>query len=130
MWVQYGVELGVAGLATIVFLCWYLVNRNRRLRKLALTNRQSPGDLADRDAVLHGHMLAMLAGLLVTGSFLSNAYYPLTYMALGMAAAALLGSPLMNQLEATSAGTAKAPSAAEAARGTSRGVTRIRRRQK
>jgi hypothetical protein len=32
--------------------------------------------------------------VLVTGSFLSNAYYPLMYMALGMAAATMLGSPL------------------------------------
>lgn len=130
MWVQYGVELGVAGLATIVYLCWYLTNRNRRLRKLALASRKAPGDIADRDAVLHGHMLAMLAGVLVTGSFLSNAYYPLTYMALGMAAAALLGSPLMSRLESPEADQPPPPSAAETARGTTRGVTRIRRRQK
>ena len=38
-------------------------------------------------------MMAMMAGTLVTGSFLSNAYYPLMYMMLGIAAASLLGSP-------------------------------------
>ena len=58
--------------------------------------------MAQRDTVpgardeeaLAGHMLAMLTGLLVTGTFLSNAYYALTYMALGMGAAVLLGTPL------------------------------------
>lgn len=130
MWVQYGVELGVAGLCTFVYLCWYLVNRNRRLRKLALNARTTPGDLGDREAVLHGHALAMLAGVLVTGSFLSNAYYPLTYMALGIAGAALLGSPFREQLEGiVNGGGALAP-APEQPPGNTRGVTRLRRRPK
>jgi len=99
MWVQYGMELGVAGLTAIVLACWYLVTRNKWLRQVALTYRRAPGDAADREAVLAGHILAMLAGTLVTGSFLSNAYYPLTYMSLGLAAAVLLGSPVREQLE-------------------------------
>lgn len=130
MWVQYMVELGVAGLCTIIYLCWFLVNRNRRLRQLALSQRKTTGDIPDGEAVLHGHMLAMLAGLLVTGSFLSNAYYPLTYMALGIAGAALLGSPFREQLEGVASGAStKAPSP-EPVPGNTRGVTRLRRRAK
>ena len=34
-----------------------------------------------------------MAGMLVTGTFLSNAYTPLLYMGLGLCGAALLGSP-------------------------------------
>lgn len=94
MWIQYGVELGVLGLVSIVTLCWFLFRRLRRWRKLALANRRAPGDPMDKEAILLGHVMAMLTGTLVTGSFLSNAYYPLTYMSLGIAAAALLGSPL------------------------------------
>jgi hypothetical protein len=131
MWVQYGVELGVAGLCTIVYLCWYLVNRNRKLRRLALQHRKTTGDVFDGEAVLNGHMLAMLAGVLVTGSFLSNAYYPLTYMALGIAAAALLGSPFRDQLETSLRGGAAPPvvSAGPQPERT-RGVTRLPRRPK
>ncbi len=87
MWVQYGMELGVAGLVAIVALVRSLVKGLNRLR-----HRIGSGSAVDRaDAILAGHMLAALAGMLVTGSFLSNAYYPLTYMILGLASAALLG---------------------------------------
>lgn len=92
-WVQYGVELGVAGLATFALLCWTLWHGlSLQRRQAALLAPQDPR--AAEEATLAGHMMAMLAGVLVTGSFLSNAYYPLMYMALGLAAATLLGSPL------------------------------------
>lgn len=94
MWVQYGVELGVAGLAAIILLAYTVVRRNRENRKFALALRQRLGKVAMEEATLAGHVLAMLAATLVTGSFLSNAYYPLTYMALGLAAAVVLGFPL------------------------------------
>jgi hypothetical protein len=101
------------------------------LRRLALQHRKTTGDVFDGEAVLNGHMLAMLAGVLVTGSFLSNAYYPLTYMALGIAAAALLGSPFRDQLETSLRGGAAPPvvSAGPQPERT-RGVTRLPRRPK
>jgi hypothetical protein len=68
----------------------------------------------------------MLAGALVTGSFLSNAYYPLTYMALGIAAAGLLGSPLWARLESTT-GDPSTSSPQSEPRTSGRGVTRLRR---
>jgi O-antigen ligase len=94
MWVQYGMELGVAGLAAIVILCRFLIKRIRANRLQALAMSHTAGKLAMSEATLAGHVLAMLAATLVTGSFLSNAYYPLTYMALGLAAATTLGYPL------------------------------------
>jgi len=101
-WVQYGVELGVAGLALFIMLCAGLVKGLRRLLKKATALRgQHPA--AMEEGILAGHMLAVLAGVLVTGSFLSNAYYPMMYMALGMAGATLLGSPLADVQMATPA---------------------------
>lgn len=96
-WVQYGMELGIAGLVLFVTLCVGLVKGLRQLRKLAAALRERHPAAKDEE-ILAGHMLAMLAGVLVTGTFLSNAYYPLMYMALGMAGATLLGSPLAEQL--------------------------------
>jgi hypothetical protein len=91
--VQYGMELGVAGLVLFVMLCAGLVKGLRLLRKKAVALRDQHPAAKDEE-ILAGHMLAVLAGVLVTGSFLSNAYYPMMYMALGMAGATLLGSPL------------------------------------
>jgi hypothetical protein len=92
-WVQYGMELGVAGLAAFVALCAASVNGLRRARTAAAAWRgQYPA--ADDEGVLAGYMLALLAGVLVSASFLSNAYYPLLYMSLGIVAAVLLGNPL------------------------------------
>jgi hypothetical protein len=92
-WVQYGMELGIAGLVLFVMLCVGLVKGLRHLRKKAAALRDRHPAAKDEE-ILAGHMLAVLAGVLVTGSFLSNAYYPMMYMALGMAGATLLGSPL------------------------------------
>ncbi|MEP6591349.1 MAG: O-antigen ligase family protein [Gemmatimonadota bacterium] len=92
-WVQYGMELGVAGLVTFALLCRTVVGGLRKLRKAAQLQRDTHPAARD-EAILAGHMLAMLTGLLVTGSFLSNAYYALTYMGLGVGAAVLLGTPL------------------------------------
>jgi hypothetical protein len=62
------------------------------MRQAAVASRLTVAD-AGAYEVQAGHMLAVLAGVLVTGTFLSNAYYPMMYMALGMAGATLLGSP-------------------------------------
>lgn len=92
-WVQYGMELGIAGITLFVLLCRTVIGGLRRLRKAAALQRDSHPAARDEE-ILSGHMLAMLAGLLVTGTFLSNAYYALTYMGLGLSAAVLLGTPL------------------------------------
>jgi hypothetical protein len=93
MWVQYGMELGVLGLAGAVLLAWWLVRGLQAHRKQAYRYvNVLPG--ARDEGILAGHVLAMLAATLVTGSFLSNAYHPMTYMAYGLAGAVLLGSPL------------------------------------
>lgn len=92
-WVQYGMELGVAGIVTFVLLCVALVGGLRHYRKRAIALGATHPE-ARNEAILSGHMLALMAGVLVTGSFLSNAYYPLMYMALGLAGATLLGAPL------------------------------------
>ena len=91
-WVQVGMELGVAGLITFVALCVTLITGLRKMAKAANAARSLRADASEHE-VQAGHMLAMLTGVLVTGSFLSNAYYPMMYMALGLAAATLLGSP-------------------------------------
>jgi hypothetical protein len=92
-WVQYGMELGVTGITIFVVLCVWLVRSLRKHQRRAAALADVMPQAKD-EQVLGGHMLALLAGVLVTGSFLSNAYYPLMYMALGLAAAVLLGSPL------------------------------------
>lgn len=91
MWVQYGVELGVAGLVTAVALCRYLFRGLKAMRTAAIAAVARGNAAARADGTLAGHMMASLVGLLVTGSFLSNAYYPLTYMGWGFAGAVLLG---------------------------------------
>lgn len=87
-WVTYGMELGVAGLAAYVLLCAVLVKGLLQLRKRAILagNRE--------DEALAGHLVAMMTGLMVTGTFLSNGYNAITYMAVGIAAAALVGTKL------------------------------------
>ncbi len=107
-WVQYGMELGVAGITLFVLLCWWLIKQLRAHRKLAvaLTGRVAG---AREEANLAGHMLAMLAAALVTGSFLSNAYYPMMYMALGLGGAVVLGSPLPRPEESAPAVPAQSP---------------------
>jgi O-Antigen ligase len=109
-WVQYGMELGVAGLVLFVALCWWLVKNLRAHRKwaVALTGRVTG---AREEANLAGHMLAVMAAALVTGSFLSNAYYPIMYMALGLSAAVILGSPLPDRAAVEAAAQPKAPAA-------------------
>lgn len=101
-WVQYGMELGIAGIVTFVLLCKSVVGGLRKLRKTAVRLGGTHPAAKDEE-VLAGHMLAMLAGLLVTGTFLSNAYYALTYMGLGLGAAVLLGSPFADLPDAPKA---------------------------
>jgi hypothetical protein len=92
-WVQYGVELGIAGLSLFVMLVVSLWKGLRIHRRLGLAQHVPHKIPGEREATLAGHVLATLAATLVTGSFLSNAYYPLMYMSLGIAAAVLVGSP-------------------------------------
>lgn len=116
MWVQYGMELGVAALVAVIMLASVLIRGHYRNRQLGLSvqgNRVAT-ETGESEAALSGHLLAMLAGCLVTGTFLSNAYYPLTYMAFGIAAAGLLGTPYAASLSAgplPPAGPPKSPPA-------------------
>lgn len=123
-WIQYGVELGILGLVTFIALVVGLWRGNLANRRTALALRNGLGRQADPEAVLSGHVLAMLAGTLVTGSFLSIAYYPLMYMVLGISAAAMLGFPLhgIGQRQAPSQ-----PAQSDTAGDPKRGVTRRRR---
>jgi hypothetical protein len=110
-WVQYGMELGVTGLYLFISLCTYLVKGLRTLRKKAAALRDQYAAARSEDTLI-GHMLAMMAGVLVTGTFLSNAYYPLMYMALGLAAATLLGTPLPEEIDAAVVSPSVAPTGA------------------
>ncbi len=84
--IQYGVELGVLGIAAYLTICYTLVKSLLAIRRNAMR-----GDKADREvATLCGHVLAMLAACWTTGFFLSNAYYPMTYMAIGIGSAVVL----------------------------------------
>jgi len=85
-WIQYGVELGVLGLALFVGLVTTLGRSLAAYRRRMLSANPTEARTA-------GLFLAMLAGMLVTGSFLSYAYYPLMYMVLAFAAAVLMGNP-------------------------------------
>jgi hypothetical protein len=106
-WVQYGMELGVAGLVVFILLCVTLIKGLRAIRKRAALASSSDPE-AKSEETLAGHMLAMLTGVLVTGTFLSNAYYPLMYMALGLAGATVMGSKIA---EGAAVDPASAPTA-------------------
>lgn len=139
-WVQYGMELGVAGLTTFILVNLVMWRGHKRNRTIAMSLPATHRKLGESESVLSGHMMAMMAGTLVTGSFLSNAYYPLMYMMLGIAAASLIGSPFGPQ--ATEPGIiskhfakkdqatgAPPPGQPVPATGPQRGVTRLSRRR-
>jgi hypothetical protein len=107
-WVQYGMELGVAGLATFVTLCFFLGRSLVAHRRRAISLEPFYPE-ARREEWLASHMLAMLAAILVADTFLSNAYGTLLYMALGLMGAVLLGSPLPEAAPAEPAQPAAAP---------------------
>lgn len=86
--IQYGVELGVLGLAAYLLICGTLVKSMLAIRHNAL----HAGANGQYTLVLTGHMLAMLAASFTTGFFLSHAYYPMTYMAIGICSAIVLGA--------------------------------------
>jgi hypothetical protein len=90
MWVQYGSELGVLGLVTAIGLTVIFIKQLKAMRRSAIAARLRGKPEARADGTLAGHIMAMLVGMSITGSFLSNAYYPLTYMGWGLAAAVLL----------------------------------------
>ena len=95
--IQYSVELGVLGITAYLMICYTLVKSLLRIRRNALSGAsQELGTLC-------GHVLATLAACWTTGFFLSNAYYPLTYMALGIGSAVVLSAtetPMLNPLAA------------------------------
>ena len=86
--IQYGVELGVLGLAAYLWICTTLVKSLLAIRRNALR----AGAAGQEMLTLSGHVLAMLAACWTTGFFLSNAYYPMTYMAIGIGSAVVLGA--------------------------------------
>jgi O-antigen ligase len=105
---QYGVELGVLGLAAYLLICWTLVRSLLNIRQNALRS----GPAGQDTVVLCGHVLAMLAACWTTGFFLSHAYYPLTYMAIGIGSAVVL-SAKGSAVVAAPAAPAKATAAGE-----------------
>jgi O-antigen ligase len=105
---QYGVELGVLGLAAYLLICWTLVRSLLNIRQNALHS----GPAGQDTVVLCGHVLAMLAACWTTGFFLSHAYYPLTYMAIGIGSAVVL-SAKGSAVVAAPAAPAKATAAGE-----------------
>ncbi len=121
-WVQYGMELGVAGIVTFVMLCYFLGRSLVAHRRRAMSlETQYPE--ARKEEWLASHMIAMLAAILVADTFLSNAYGALLYMALGLMGAVLLGSPLPTP------DPVEAPAVAPGPRGHGRRVARQWTRQ-
>ncbi len=101
--IQYGVELGVLGVAAYLTICWTLVKSLLLIRRNAMH-----GDETEREvATLCGHVLAMLAACWTTGFFLSNAYYPMTYMAIGIGSAVVLSRVEVKSAAALTAAPAK-----------------------
>jgi O-antigen ligase len=84
--IQYSVELGVLGIGAYLMICASLVKSLLKIRRNAMKRGREGQELV----TLSGHVLAMLAACWTTGFFLSNAYYPLTYMALGIGSAVVL----------------------------------------
>lgn len=103
--IQYGVELGVLGIAAYLTICWTLVKSLLLIRRNAMHGGKAEKEMA----TLCGHVLATLAACWTTGFFLSNAYYPMTYMAIGIGSAVVF-----SRVEAKSA--APATAAAEPAK--------------
>ena len=93
IWVQYGMELGVAGLVTIATLSAFMFRALYRHRQAAIRLGGTFAGAREEEA-LASHLIAYLAAILVSGTFLSIAYNPILYMAIGLVAAMLLGSPL------------------------------------
>ncbi len=88
--IQYGVELGVAGLAVYVLTCYTIAKSLGQIRRRASL---LPPSIENTETIqMTGHVLAMMVACWVTGFFLSNAYYPITYMALGTGSAIILGT--------------------------------------
>jgi len=101
--IQYSVELGVLGISAYLLICASLVKSLLKIRQNAIKRGREGQELA----TLSGHILAMLAACWTTGFFLSNAYYPLTYMALGIGSAVVLSRIGSN--DATMAAAAPPP---------------------
>jgi hypothetical protein len=103
--IQYGVELGVLGLAAYLLICGTLVKSMLAIRRNAL----HAGANGQYTVMLTGHMLAMLAASFTTGFFLSQAYYPMTYMTIGICSAIVLSATDAPQLAAAAPPPATGP---------------------
>lgn len=86
--IQYAVELGVLGIAAYLMIAATLIKSLLQIRRRAM----QPGAIDNETVAVTGHVMAMLAGCWMTGFFLSNAYYPMTYMAIGIASAVVLSA--------------------------------------
>ncbi len=99
-WVQFGMELGVAGLVTALALVAYLFKGLVGLRRRA-ARWIAPNGRPHFEDALAGHMTAMLVGFCVVASFLSVAYNMIFYMVMGLATATLLGSKVPSDLDSS-----------------------------
>jgi hypothetical protein len=86
--IQYSVELGVLGITAYLMIGFTLIKSLLQMRRRAM----QPGSMDTETIALTGHVMATLTGCWVTGFFLSNAYYPLTYMVIGVASAVVLSA--------------------------------------
>lgn len=86
--IQYGVELGVLGLFVYLLATWTLITSLLKVRSHAL----NAGRAGQETVALCGHVLAVIAASFTSGFFLSHAYYPLTYMAIGIGSAVVLSA--------------------------------------
>jgi O-antigen ligase len=93
--VQIGAELGVFGLSAFVVALWSAVRGCQRVRQRALASpdRLDRPWLVDRETNLAATAQAGLVGVVVTGSFLTFAYSPITLFALAACVGVQAGSP-------------------------------------
>lgn len=102
MWIQYAVELGIIGVGAFILL-WITLSRGlfrQYFRSFALP---MPRETQQAEAALASHMLAAVVAAMVTGTFLSVAYAPSTFMVLGLATATVYGFPAPADADAEAA---------------------------
>jgi O-antigen ligase len=91
--VQIGAELGVFGLVAFVVALWSAGRGCRRIQRLAMRDLTNHPQVAEQEARLAAAAYCALLGLVVTGFFLSLAYYPVTFFALAACVGVWAGSP-------------------------------------
>ena len=90
--IQIGVELGLLGLLAFCAM-WYTLARTLLSNRRIAVGLRGRAEGAELEALLATMTLAVLAGTVVTGFFLSKAYAPITLFTLGFATAVVLGFP-------------------------------------